>query len=294
MANLTKTQIDRLGERLKVNSQSEADLQLLEEYRRSFGEAYDDVVRITRNLNLDPSGRRAKSTSAIVEKLQRESIRLSQMQDIAGCRIVVANLGEQDQVVASLQKAFAKAAITDRRDHPSSGYRAVHMVVEAASRAVEIQVRTLLQHLWAELSERSADLLDPAIKYGGGPAEWQSMLEESSILIVNCEKLEKVTMEDYLVAFDEFSVIGAEFERKMVVAWERLFSVFAFQGKEALRVKLMQRQRDSHEQQKKEILDRLTAASIAENASLRQILTRTAERLNEMISAIADLERRTK
>ena len=36
---------------------------------------------------------------------------------------------------------------------------------------VEIQIRTLLQHSWAELSEKIADIVDPAIKYGVGDRE---------------------------------------------------------------------------------------------------------------------------
>ncbi|GAC1306974.1 MAG: hypothetical protein NVSMB21_10350 [Vulcanimicrobiaceae bacterium] len=39
--------------------------------------------------------RTAKSTSSIVAKLQRESTRLSQIQDIAGCRIVVPTIAAQ-------------------------------------------------------------------------------------------------------------------------------------------------------------------------------------------------------
>ena len=37
---MTKSQIDRLGERLKVKRE-EADLRLLDEYRSSFAPAYD-------------------------------------------------------------------------------------------------------------------------------------------------------------------------------------------------------------------------------------------------------------
>lgn len=41
---LSKTQIDRLGDRLKKGNISEADLRLLDQYRRSFSEAYEVVV----------------------------------------------------------------------------------------------------------------------------------------------------------------------------------------------------------------------------------------------------------
>jgi UDP-N-acetylglucosamine enolpyruvyl transferase len=35
---------------------------------------------------------------------------------------------------------------------------------------VEIQIRTSLQHRWAEISEKLSDLANPEIKYGGGDA----------------------------------------------------------------------------------------------------------------------------
>ena len=107
MATLTKTQIDRLGDRLRKGSPSEADLRTLDKYRRSFGDAYETVVRgIREKLELRPTGRPEKSTASIIDKLRRESIRLSQIQDIAGCRIVVTDTDKQDRVVGSLRPFF--------------------------------------------------------------------------------------------------------------------------------------------------------------------------------------------
>src|SRR6266568_4217299 len=103
---ISKTQIDRLGERLKVGVHTESDLRLLDEYRRSFGEAYEAVVRAIVQRGQSPTGRLAKSTLSIVEKLRRESIRLSQIQDIAGCRVIVADILEQDRVIAALGALF--------------------------------------------------------------------------------------------------------------------------------------------------------------------------------------------
>lgn len=89
---LSKTQIDRLGDRLKRGSYAEDDLRALDSYRRTFGAPYGTVVGNLRSLNLEPTGRPAKSTESLVEKLRRESVRLVQVQDIAGCRVVVPDL----------------------------------------------------------------------------------------------------------------------------------------------------------------------------------------------------------
>ena len=104
---LSRTQIDRLGDRLRKGNLTDADLRLLDEYRRSFTTAYGVVAGgIRRQLDLEPTGRPAKSTTSIAEKLRRESIRLSQIQDIAGCRLIVSDTAEQDRVVASLVELF--------------------------------------------------------------------------------------------------------------------------------------------------------------------------------------------
>jgi ppGpp synthetase/RelA/SpoT-type nucleotidyltranferase len=206
---VSKTQIDKIGDRLKGGSHTESDLRLLDDYRRSFGDAYLAVVQTIVECGEFPTGRLAKSTVSIVEKLRRESIRLSQMQDIAGCRVIVLNVMEQEQFVASLRTAFPGASVIDRRDNPSYGYRAVHIIAEISGKPVEIQIRSSLQHLWAELSEKSSDVLDPSIKYGGGPAEWRSFLRESSESVAAYEKFEKRYAEA-LAAHEKFEKATAE------------------------------------------------------------------------------------
>jgi len=148
------------------------------------------VLKIKNKLGLEPSGRPSKSTSSIIEKLQRETIRLTQAQDIAGCRVIVTDINEQERVVAALRGLFPAASIVDRRAAPSYGYRAVHAIVEENGMTVEVQIRTTLQHLWAELSEKFSDVMDPAIKYGGGEGEVRELLLERSGLVSRLERLE--------------------------------------------------------------------------------------------------------
>jgi putative GTP pyrophosphokinase len=206
-AKLSKTQVNRLGDRLRQGSLAESDLRLLDDHRRSFGEAYETVVRTIRNqLHLEPTGRPAKSTPSLVEKLRRESIRLTQVQDIAGCRIVVADVSEQERVVASLRALFPRAAVIDRRANPSYGYRAIHVIAHILGKLVEIQVRSSLQHLWAELSEKLSDVLDPRIKYGGGADVIREVLSVVSDAIRTHEELETST----LVIEREFAALKAQ------------------------------------------------------------------------------------
>lgn len=97
---------------------------------------------------------------------------------------------DQVLVVNELEYQFKRAIIIDRRDNPSHGYRAVHVIVRHSGKLVEIQVRTALQHLWAELSEKLSDLVDPAIKYGGGGGNRPDILDRTSEAVARTEKLE--------------------------------------------------------------------------------------------------------
>ena len=184
----SKTQIDKLGDRLKAGSVEEQDLRDLDEYRRSFGTVYEGVrSAIHLGLGYLPTGRPAKTTQSIVAKLRRESIRLSQIQDIAGCRIVVVDLEHQDEAVRSLMLLFPHAKIDDRREEPSHGYRAVHLIGDVNGKLIELQVRTVLQHLWAQVSEKLSDMVHPDVKYGGGPAAIAHELAEASMNLAALE-----------------------------------------------------------------------------------------------------------
>jgi hypothetical protein len=126
VSTLTTSQINKLGERLRRGTTTDTDLLLLDEYRRSFAGAFNTVVRsIRRHLSLEVNGRPANTTGAIIEKLVRERTRLSHVQDIAGCRIVVAGIEEQDLVLMGVSLLFPGSSVIDRRRQPSHGYRAV-------------------------------------------------------------------------------------------------------------------------------------------------------------------------
>lgn len=193
---VTKAQIDRLGERLRGADIEEADRRLLADYRRSFGPAYEQAITILSDtrLMLAPTGRE-KTTISISQKLKRGSIRLSQMQDIVGCRVVVPDPWSQDLALRMIWFLFSTAGFKveeiDRREHPSHGYRAVHIIAWIAGRPVEIQVRTALQHWWAELSEKLSDLFDSDLKYGGGPVRIREALTKVSQRVGDHELTEK-------------------------------------------------------------------------------------------------------
>lgn len=186
---LSKSQIDKLGERLRTSDEvSVEDLTVLQRVRSEHDAAMAVVAdRLTAELGLEP-GSRLKTVGTIVDKLRREHIRLSQMQDIAGVRVVQAmGLDEQDAMVGAICGLFDGAKVVDRRERPTHGYRAVHVIVLSDGRNVEIQVRTELQHLWAQVFERLADWLGRGIRYGHSsarttplPDTWQRVSEATA------------------------------------------------------------------------------------------------------------------
>lgn len=180
---LPRSQLDRAGNRLRDSPPIEdADRHIYEEYRAEHHADLDAIQSIVADASgLDP-GSRLKTLESTIAKLQRQrSTRLSQISDIAGCRITVPDLDEQDRVVSELSARLPSASVRDMRENPHHGYRAVHLFVKGpGGHDVEIQVRTAVQNAWANLSEALAARLDPAVKYGGGPEiVRQTLLEES-------------------------------------------------------------------------------------------------------------------
>ncbi len=170
MTSLSKTQIDKLGDRLRNGEATSEDLLTLDMYRRGFEPVYAVALKKLReNFRDEVSGRSAKTTESIIRKLRRgktRHVRLSQMQDICGLRIVVPDIEAQNETVRKLESLFPEAEVEDRRGNPSHGYRAVHVIAVVSGLQVEIQVRTVLQHMWAQFCEYLADKLGIGIKYG--------------------------------------------------------------------------------------------------------------------------------
>ena len=129
--------------------------------------AYEIVKEtIRQKLGLTPTGR-SKTKQSITEKLRRQSTRLTRIQDIAGCRVVVYGIEHQDLIVNRLKELFESVIVKDRRQRPSHGYRAVHVIVNCHGKLVEIQVRTLLQDSWGALSEKISDVLTQQLNMEG-------------------------------------------------------------------------------------------------------------------------------
>jgi len=167
---LSRSAVDKLGERLRSGDAAEGDWTLLEELRDLRRQHLDLVITLLRDeFTLAATGR-VKTINTLVEKLRRGRTRLSRMDDVAGARIKVnGGRSEQDDLVARLVDLWPDARVKDRRHEPMHGYRAVHVIPTIEGWPLEIQVRTLRQDTMANILERTADRWGRQIRYGGGP-----------------------------------------------------------------------------------------------------------------------------
>ncbi len=127
---------------------------------------------------------RLKRMSTIIDKLTREpTMALSRMQDIGGCRAIVNTLDQLRRVERRLAKNRPPERVDDYVAHPrSSGYRAVHLIIQYDGRRIEVQLRTMVMHEWAVAVERLGGQLGQDLKSGRGPLpvlDWLEAISEA-------------------------------------------------------------------------------------------------------------------
>lgn len=138
---------------------------------------------------------RLKRKPQILRKLKRLSVRLTQLQDIGGCRIIVNSNKDVNDLVLfvegkiSSQSNLKKLRLTDYREkgRDVTGYRSVHMMIEADKRVLELQIRSRIQHYWAESIERTSVIYGRHLKEQDGDPEVISYFKELSDVFYEIE-----------------------------------------------------------------------------------------------------------
>ena len=183
----TDDEIDALGERLRRGI-AVADRVIYREYRRVLHRLRRDLEAELRSLAPGAEfASRTKRIETVAAKLQRRpDLTLSQVTDLAGCRIIVSSRADQQAVVARLLATYDVQQVDDKSDSPKFGYRAVHFDIRYRGQLMEIQVQTRNQHLWQMVSELAAGY-DISIKYGGGLQEVNNALQDLSELAWRCD-----------------------------------------------------------------------------------------------------------
>jgi ppGpp synthetase/RelA/SpoT-type nucleotidyltranferase len=129
------------------------------------------VKTATRDDTLRP-GQRFKRLDRILTKLIRHPhMRLSQMEDIGGCRVILDDLPQAYAVANRIMGRWGKTAhLTDYVEEPKDdGYRGIHIVERRDGRLIEVQLRTPGQHAWAQSIEDYSPVTGFNLKDGEGP-----------------------------------------------------------------------------------------------------------------------------
>jgi ppGpp synthetase/RelA/SpoT-type nucleotidyltranferase len=172
----SKGDLRRLGEALVIDKAAAPDGCPL----------YDDVMRWHNDLAAEVAGKiqntpwvavppdqmsvtaRAKTVDTLVQKLQRTTLKLGDVQDLAGVRIDAdIVLTQQTNLAQEIAEHFGAPprAIKDIRPNPHSGYRAVHVVLTLPAGRAEVQIRTLVQSEWANAYEGIGEVVGRGIRY---------------------------------------------------------------------------------------------------------------------------------
>ncbi|REN12388.1 (p)ppGpp synthetase, partial [Mycobacterium tuberculosis] len=213
----SSTRVDRAGRNLvdglaATAEEAAQDLDVVNNWRASHAYALNTFQSTLRNklprLGITGAlvGQRLKRMPSIERKLQRNGrMRLTQMQDIAGLRVVLQSTSDLDKLVRDYHGSRFDHIRTDTDDYlqepKSDGYRSVHLMYRYQSRfrqeynrcRVELQVRTRLQHAWATAVETIDAFLGQDIKAGNAAAEWARFFVVASALLADREDLPRPT-----------------------------------------------------------------------------------------------------
>jgi hypothetical protein len=187
---------------------------------------FKTVLR-TRAKKVDPRAlvfQRQKRLPSIISKLRRfQSMQLSTMQDLGGCRAVIRYISSLDRLVKVYETNSTKAAkFIGKKDYisnpKSDGYRSVHLIYEYQGKSqcgafcglkIEIQIRTRLQHAWATALETIDTFTNQALKSGFGSEKWKRFFALMGTVMALREKRPLVpdTPQNYVELIDELKPI---------------------------------------------------------------------------------------
>jgi len=179
---VSKSKIDKAGVILSdpTREYDEISLELdyvFEDYRRDH---LEPLTRLTLELQTWLQSyekqyfiaQRLKRRPQILRKLRRLSVRLTQLQDIGGCRIIVDKNSDVDALRIFIESRLANSGFvklvraTDYRDlgRDDTGYRALHLLLDVGGFKIELQLRSRIQHYWSESIERTSVIYGARLK----------------------------------------------------------------------------------------------------------------------------------
>ncbi|CAI0905817.1 Guanosine polyphosphate pyrophosphohydrolases/synthetases [Serratia quinivorans] len=254
----TKSQVKKAGEAIRKN---EGDINSAIDIIRDYRAAHLYPLTIIKNLIWKHSqkintraviARRLKRLPTIIDKLQRKTLdgvnpntmSVTRMSDIGGCRVIVDNKNELLLLNDSLNRSRTTHSTKRIRDYltepKSTGYRGIHRIYDCYQNEqdhawkgfnIEVQLRTKLQHLWATTIE-VVDLCEgKTLKTNPFEAEpkWSEffyimsefLAEEDGFIIMDNKKKQTykerlLTLNDAIGAYGKLASFKAVFSKKEI------------------------------------------------------------------------------
>lgn len=200
----SKARVNRAGRNIRNDVAELGDQYVIENWRTSHSHVLNAFQASLRNRAryLDVTvAQRLKRRATIYDKLtRRPNFSLSEMQDIAGCRLIFQTIDDLNAFHDDFHNArFSHNLImgNDRYnyiDRPKrDGYRGIHDVYEYRAKRVtgtpwnrlriELQYRTVYQHAWATAAEVAGLLTDNDPKFGRANQNFMNFFIYSSEII---------------------------------------------------------------------------------------------------------------
>lgn len=179
MLPASKSQLSKLGKRLAAGTEAPDDEGLYTALLLAYDRVQRGLVDDLRDTDWSQAAvglpkltivGRTKSLDTLAQKLRRSpDVQLPYIRDIAGIRLTGDMTRAQQTALGEWLVDRFDGRLVDRRQQPAHGYRALHAALTVQGLQVEAQIRTRLQHLWAQIFERVADGWGRQIRYGEPP-----------------------------------------------------------------------------------------------------------------------------
>ena len=142
---------------------------------------------------------RLKRMQAIRRKLRRIKVKFHKLQDLGGCRVILATIAETRSLIEILKSKLPSVVFkeSDYISKPKAdGYRSHHVIfcfrqrkpTPFDDRRIELQVRTHLQHSWATTVEAVGLYRGEELKSQKGDKNWLRLFALMSAEFAEAEK----------------------------------------------------------------------------------------------------------
>jgi putative GTP pyrophosphokinase len=231
--------VNRAGESVRRGTATADDLSVIEEWRaahRAVLNTFQAILRERARAKDIAVAQRHKRKRTVFDKLFRlPSMKLSRMDDVAGCRVIFKNIKQLYEFRQRFHKARFRHKLRngediDKYDYikepKETGYRGVHDVYEYDVNSevgrpltglyVEIQYRTLVQHAWATAVEVIGFITESQPKFQRGDKRLEHAMALASEILARVhegrtgpfpEKSERTLVAEFLKADREVRLL---------------------------------------------------------------------------------------